>query len=163
MTLALASTMPAIGQTILEEDFETGLTQSAKTPLTRTEGWTTIDSYKGTDKTYNWYNYYADPTSQAGPTISGANCAACAGPISSVTSSARSVRFSPSPSWAGSPSVSPWNRNPWRRSPFCRTCRYSLSSSSSSPSPPSASRPGSMVPRSTSVMKHSSERKGLTA
>ena len=61
MTLALASTMPAIGQTILEEDFETGLTQSAKTPLTRTEGWTTIDSYKGTDKTYNWYNYYADP------------------------------------------------------------------------------------------------------
>ena len=83
MTLALASTMPAIGQTILEEDFETGLTQSAKTPLTRTEGWTTIDSYKGTDKTYNWYNYYADPTSQAGPTLSGANCAACDGPISS--------------------------------------------------------------------------------
>ena len=42
MTLALASTMPAIGQTILEEDFETGLTQSAKTPLTRTEGWTPL-------------------------------------------------------------------------------------------------------------------------
>ena len=83
MTLALASTMPAIGQTILEEDFETGLTQPAKTPLTRTEGWTTIDSYKGTNTTYNWYNYYADPTSQAGPTLSGANCAACDGPISS--------------------------------------------------------------------------------
>lgn len=83
MTLALASTMQAIGQTILEEDFETGLTQSAKTPLTRTEGWTTIDSYKGDNTTYNWYNYYADPTSQAGPTLSGANCAACDGPISS--------------------------------------------------------------------------------
>lgn len=83
MTLALASTMPAIGQTILEEDFETGLTQSAKTPLTRTEGWTTIDSYKGTNMEYNWYNYYADPTSQAGPTLSGANCAACDGPTSS--------------------------------------------------------------------------------
>lgn len=86
LTLLMASMMPTKGQTILEEDFETGLTKSTKEPLTRTEGWTTIDSYKGTNTTYNWYNYYADPTSQAGPTLSGGNCAACDGPISSGAS-----------------------------------------------------------------------------
>ena len=82
LTLLTASMMPAKGQTILEEDFETGLTKSAKTPLTRNEGWTTINSYTGENMTYNWYNYYCDPTGQAGPTLSGANCAACDGPIS---------------------------------------------------------------------------------
>lgn len=83
MALLMASTMPTQAQTILEEDFETGTTKSAKTPLTRGEGWTTIDSYKGEKMEYNWFNYYSDPEGTTGPTLSGANCAACDGPISS--------------------------------------------------------------------------------
>ena len=71
LTLLTASMMPAQGQTILEEDFETGSTKSTRDQLTRNQGWTTIDSYKGDNLEYNWYNYYADPTSQAGPTLSG--------------------------------------------------------------------------------------------
>ena len=81
LALMLTSTMSVQAQTILEEDFETGTTASAKTPLTRGEGWTTIDSYKGTNMRYNWFNDYKDPTAESGPTISGANCAACDGPI----------------------------------------------------------------------------------
>ena len=81
LALLLTSAMTAQAQTILEEDFETGATAPAKTPLTRGEGWTTIDSYKGEKMTFNWYNEYRDPTSQSGPIISGANCAACDAPI----------------------------------------------------------------------------------
>ena len=65
--------------TILEEDFETGEKASKASPLTRGEGWTTQNTYKGDDYQYNWYNYYRDPESTGGPTISGANCAACDG------------------------------------------------------------------------------------
>ena len=67
MALLMASTMPTQAQTILEEDFETGTTKSAKTPLTRGEGWTTIDSYKGEKWTvaayilYDGEYYYSDP------------------------------------------------------------------------------------------------------
>ena len=81
MTLLVASLMPTQAQTILEEDFETGTTKSAKTPLTHGDGWTTINSYTGENMLYNWFNYYADPESQAGPTLSGANCAACDAPV----------------------------------------------------------------------------------
>ena len=67
-------------QTILEEDFETGATTSQASPLTRGTGWTTVNSYSGSDYRYNWYNYYSDPEGQSGPTLSGAGCAACDGP-----------------------------------------------------------------------------------
>lgn len=83
LALLLTSAMTAQAQTILEEDFETGATASAKTPLTRGEGWTTVDTYKGSKMEYNWFNYYSDPTKEGGATISGAGCAACDGPISS--------------------------------------------------------------------------------
>lgn len=83
MTLAMASMMPTQAQTILQEDFETGNTTSAKTPLTTTEGWTVINSYNGDNMKYNWYNYYSDPSKEGGPTLSGGNCAACDGPIAS--------------------------------------------------------------------------------
>lgn len=82
LALLLTSAMTAQAQTILEEDFETGATASAKTPLTRGEGWTTVDTYKGSEMKYNWFNYYSDPTKDGGATISGAGCAACDGPIS---------------------------------------------------------------------------------
>ena len=69
-------------QTILEEDFETGATQSQSSPLTRTEGWTTVNSYSGSNFRFNWFNEYRDPNGQTGPTINGAGCAACDAPIS---------------------------------------------------------------------------------
>lgn len=82
LALMLTSLMSVQAQTtILEEDFETGTTTTAKTPLTRGAGWTTIDTYKGSDVRFNWFNYYKDPSGEGGPTISGANCAACDGPI----------------------------------------------------------------------------------
>jgi hypothetical protein len=81
MALVLLSVQNAGAQTILKEDFETGATESKSTPLTKGEGWTTVSSYSGTNFRYNWYNYYSDPDSQSGPTISGAGCAACDGPI----------------------------------------------------------------------------------
>ena len=68
-------------QTILEEDFETGATVSQSSPLTRGTGWTTVNSYKGENYRYNWFNEYRDPTSQSGPVISGAGCAACDAPV----------------------------------------------------------------------------------
>jgi hypothetical protein len=80
--LGLMLGMSVQAQTILEEDFETGATASASTPLTRGEGWTTVNSYTGTKMTYNWYNYYRDPEGQGGATINGACCAACDGPFS---------------------------------------------------------------------------------
>ena len=83
MTLAVASMMPTQAQTILQEDFETGVTKSAKTPLATHDGWTVINSYQGDKMEYSWYNYYSDPTGKSGPTLSGANCAACDGPITS--------------------------------------------------------------------------------
>ena len=73
---------PMQAQTILEEDFETGATVSQSSPLTRGEGWTTVNSYSGDNIRYNWFNEYRDPTKESGPTISGAGCAACDGPIS---------------------------------------------------------------------------------
>lgn len=76
----LLTTLPVQAQTILEEDFETGATVSQSTPLTRGEGWTTVNSYSGNNYRYNWFNEYRDPNSQSGPTISGAGCAACDAP-----------------------------------------------------------------------------------
>ena len=67
---------------ILEEDFETGATVSQSTPLTLGKGWTTVNSYSGSNYRYNWFNEYCNPTGLSGPTISGAGCAACDAPIS---------------------------------------------------------------------------------
>lgn len=80
LTLIALATATVQAQTILEEDFETGATKSQSTPLTRGDGWTTINKYSGTNYRFNWFNYYSDPESQSGSTISGAGCAACDGP-----------------------------------------------------------------------------------
>lgn len=82
LALMLTSTMSVQAQDVLlEEDFETGETTSKASPLTKGSGWTTKNSYKGENYRYNWFNEYRDPTGQSGPTISGANCAACDAPF----------------------------------------------------------------------------------
>ena len=78
LTLIIGQTQ---AQTILEEDFETGATKSQSTPLTRGEGWTTVNTYNGSKMEYNWFNYYSNPESESGSTISGSGCGACDGPI----------------------------------------------------------------------------------
>ncbi|MBO6287401.1 MAG: T9SS type A sorting domain-containing protein [Prevotella sp.] len=72
-------------QTILDEDFETGVGSTGNyytQPVARGEGWTTVNTYTGSDPRYVWHNLYSDPNSQSGSTISGSGCAACDGPIS---------------------------------------------------------------------------------
>ncbi len=81
VALLSLSALSAGAQTILEEDFETGATTSQASPITRGEGWTVIKEYNGNDMRFNWFNYYSDPEGTGGPTISGAGCAACDGPI----------------------------------------------------------------------------------
>ena len=81
LLVALLTLTTAQAQTILEEDFETGATKPQASPITKGDGWTTVNSYQGTKMEYNWYNYYSDPEGQSGPVISGAGCAACDGPI----------------------------------------------------------------------------------
>ncbi|MBO7140560.1 MAG: dockerin type I repeat-containing protein [Prevotella sp.] len=80
--VALLSFSVADAQTILFEDFETGNTGSQLTPVAAGEGWTTVNSYSGTNVNFTWHNYYSDPEAAGGPTIGGACCAACDGPIS---------------------------------------------------------------------------------
>lgn len=75
------SAQPSQAQTILEEDFETGSTTDYSIPVAKGEGWTTVNSYTGTDIRFIWHNFYRDPNGQSGPTISGSGCAACDGPI----------------------------------------------------------------------------------
>ena len=85
LSFLLMSLTSTHAQTLLEEDFETGNTTSLSTPLACGEGWTTVNSYSGSNMRYNWYNEYRDPNSQAGSIIRGANCAACDGPVNSGT------------------------------------------------------------------------------
>lgn len=80
--IALTFAAGAQAQTILDEGFETGNTGSSPQPITAGAGWTTVNSYKGSNQNYTWHNYYSDPTSKSGPTISGACCAAVDGPMS---------------------------------------------------------------------------------
>ena len=80
-TLMSLSTVQTQAQTILEEDFETGATASQASPIAKGQGWTTVNSYSGSNYRYNWFNEYRDPTGQSGPTISGAGCASCDAPI----------------------------------------------------------------------------------
>ncbi|MBQ9356711.1 MAG: choice-of-anchor J domain-containing protein [Prevotella sp.] len=79
--LALLALTAGSAQTILTEDFETGNTGSKPTPVAAGEGWTVVNGYTGENANYNWHNYYHDPESQTGPTISGACCAAVDAPI----------------------------------------------------------------------------------
>ena len=79
--LAMLSLSVAQAQTILSEDFETGNTGNDLTPVAAGEGWTTVNSYSGTNASYTWHNYYSDPESAGGPVIGGSCCAACDGPI----------------------------------------------------------------------------------
>lgn len=78
---ALALSAGAQAQTILDEGFETGNTGNALQPIASGSGWTTVNSYSGSNASYNWHNYYSDPNSQAGATISGACCASVDGPL----------------------------------------------------------------------------------
>lgn len=77
--LMLASTMfvalQAGAQTILDEDFETSTTENYSQPVAVGAGWSTIDSYTGTEKTYVWHNYYSEKG-----TIGGTHVAGCDGP-----------------------------------------------------------------------------------
>lgn len=82
--VAALTCLTASAQVILQEDFETGNTGSKPQPVAVGEGWETIDGYTGTNVSYTWHNYYSDPDGQTGPTISGASCAACDGPISTT-------------------------------------------------------------------------------
>lgn len=70
----------AQAQTILSEDFETESTTLISQPVAAGEGWTTVDSYKGSKASYVWHNYYTN--SEENPTINGKHCASCDGPIS---------------------------------------------------------------------------------
>ena len=81
LLLGLFAFCSAQAQTILNEDFETGNTGNALTPVAAGEGWTTVNSYTGSNVNYTWHNYYSDPESVGGPTIGGSCCAACDGPI----------------------------------------------------------------------------------
>lgn len=74
--LSLATTQ---AQTILEEDFETGVTASQATPLASGEGWNTVNTYSGEDYRFIWHNEYRKPTEEGGSWLNGANCAACDG------------------------------------------------------------------------------------
>lgn len=80
--VALLACLTTSAQVILQEDFETGNTGSKPQPVAAGEGWETVNSYAGTNANYTWHNYYSDPEGQSGPTIGGACCAACDGPIS---------------------------------------------------------------------------------
>lgn len=74
LALTLAASAPA--QTLLEEDFETGNTGSALTPVAKGEGWTVVNGYSGTQAKYNWHNYYSSASGEnSTPTISGNCCA----------------------------------------------------------------------------------------
>ncbi len=80
--IALALAAGAQAQTILDEGFETGNTGDSPQPVAAGTGWTTVNSYAGSNTSYNWHNYYSDPAAESGPTITGACCAAVDAPMS---------------------------------------------------------------------------------
>lgn len=81
MSLALLALLsgPANAQTLLDEDFETDNTSGYSRPVTKGSGWTTVDSYKGSNVSYTWCNYYNEKGVVDGST----HAAACDGPVSS--------------------------------------------------------------------------------
>lgn len=82
--LLLGSGVPVCAQTLLDEGFETGSTTSVSQPVAAGEGWTTVNSYQGTNASYVWHNYYSKPSDgQVNSTITGSCVAACDAPIGS--------------------------------------------------------------------------------
>lgn len=66
-------------QTLLDEDFETSSTEGYSRPVTKGSGWTTVDSYKGSNISYNWCNNY----NEKGVVDGSKHAAACDGPVTS--------------------------------------------------------------------------------
>ena len=84
VALLLGASLPVSAQTLLDEGFETGSTTSVSQPVAAGEGWTTVNSYQGTNPSYVWHNYYSKPADGAtSSTISGTCVAACDAPIGS--------------------------------------------------------------------------------
>lgn len=79
-TVAFMSLMGMSAQTLLDEGFETGNTGNALQPVAAGAGWTVVNGYNGSNTSYNWHNYYANPEGESGGTITGACCAAVDGP-----------------------------------------------------------------------------------
>lgn len=75
MIFAVSTLWPlqADAQTLLDENFESASTESYSQPVA--EGWTTINSYTGSQPKYVWHNYYAE-----NGTIGGKHVASCDGP-----------------------------------------------------------------------------------
>ncbi len=74
--LGLATVSSGFSQTILEENFETGNTGNALTPVTVGSGWTVVNGYKGTNPKYNWHNYYSKPSDDGSSSWLGGSCSA---------------------------------------------------------------------------------------
>lgn len=70
---SMCNMLQASAQTLLDENFETQSTENYSQPVA--EGWTTINSYTGSQKTYVWHNYYSEDG-----TIGGKHVAGCDGP-----------------------------------------------------------------------------------
>lgn len=68
---------PVTAKTILSEDFENGKTTSDYDRVAVGDGWTTVNGYTGSERKYNWFNYYYKPDDKGTPTMFGTNCAAC--------------------------------------------------------------------------------------
>lgn len=84
VAMMLGTALHAGAQTLLDEGFETGSTTSVSQPVAAGEGWTTVNSYQGTNASYVWHNYYVKPADGAtNSTISGSCVAACDAPIGS--------------------------------------------------------------------------------
>ncbi len=73
LAIAMYLSPQAQAQTLLDEDFETASTETYSQPVA--QGWTTVNSYTGSDNTYVWHNYYSERG-----TISGKHVAGCDGP-----------------------------------------------------------------------------------
>lgn len=72
LAAAFVGSSTANAQTILDEGFETGSTETYSQPVA--EGWTTVNSYSGSTTKFNWSNYYSEKG-----TITGKHVAQCDG------------------------------------------------------------------------------------
>ena len=72
LAAAFVGSSTANAQTILDEGFETGSTETFSQPVA--EGWTTVNSYSGSTTKFNWSNYYSEKG-----TITGKHVAQCDG------------------------------------------------------------------------------------
>lgn len=79
--IAAAGGMSLNAQTILSEDFENGKAESDYEKVAVGDGWTVVNGYEGSEKKFNWFNYFYAPGESGTSTISGNNVAACDGSI----------------------------------------------------------------------------------